>query len=254
MTVDFAGHQLINDRLFTKTFKSKNQIKIKYYKYDESTGLFVNPKVLEFVNDKPFNLDEYTIADLRKDAPTPHAKKFLKIRQKDGEQGSFLTDVSWTNNNLNLIFLVKPTYTDSQGNFTKGGAETTTKKNYTVKVRLQEVDKILINKSIFLNLSKGEQILALRLLISSADILLHSDDPSWIMHSSYENASELGYSIYPFPSGIPKATGRWAQTKTGSSETPFFSLSKHAIEVLTILPFIPDQIAKMIREKYGSSD
>ena len=40
--------------------------------------------------------------------------------------------------------------------------------------------------------------------------------------------------------------------KTGSTTTPYFSLSKHMIEVLTVIPFIPDEIASMIRKEYGS--
>ena len=108
----------------------------------------------------------------------------------------------------------------------------------------------MLDKEEFLKLSKGEQVSALRLLIHFADVRIWADDPSWLYQGYYQNAAELDYSLYDFPPNIPKAQGHWAMTKTDSSVVPYFSLSKHVIETLTIIPFLAPEIAKMIREKY----
>jgi hypothetical protein len=148
-----------------------------------------------------------------------------------------------------LTFQVKPTYKQSQGNYTKQGSETSKKKSYTVKVQFQKINDWLESKQTFLELSKGEQIEFIRGIVKGADVKIWSDDPSWLYHGHYENAVELDYSLYPWP-GLPKAKGTWATIKTGSPTTQYFSLSKHMIEVLTVIPFIPDEIAGKIRTKY----
>ena len=240
ITVDMIGNNLIDTRAFTKKFKDSKIVPIKI----------------------KFNLDEYTISDLRSNAPNPHEKQFLKTRQTKGEQGTFLTGLSWNDRNkraigkekntstLTLTFNVRPTYKGSQGNYTQKGTQTGTKKNYQVKIQFQNINDWVESRQAFLGLTKGEQIEFIHGIIKDADVKIWSDDPSWIYQGNYENAVELDYSLYSWPSNVPKAKGRWAKIKTGSTTTPYFSLSKHMIETLTIIPFIADQIAKMIREKY----
>ena len=221
-------------------------------------------EIKEFKEDLLEILYEYTISDLRSNAPNPHEKKFLKTRQKKGEQGSFLVGLSWNDRNkravgkerytstLTLTFKIQPTYKDSQGNYTKKGNQTGTKKNYQIKLQFQAINDWVESRQAFLEFTKGEQVEFIRGIIKGADIKIWSNDPSWLYQGHYENAVELDYSLYEWPGNIPRAKGRWAMIKTGSTTTPYFSLSKHMIEVLTVIPFIPDEIASMIRKEYGS--
>lgn len=224
--IDLAGDNRIDKRKFSRVFENEEEGYMTY-----------------------LNLKEFTVSDLRANAATTHDKEFAVQRRADGITGSFLNSVRWNKatNLLTALFKVKPTFGASQGNFTKNGTPKRGK-NYTVKLQFENVESFLGKRIDFLDLSKGEQIKKVRRMIKEANVRVWSDDPSWLLQGHFENAFELGYSVFAFPTSIPKAEGRWAEIKTGSVSTPYFSLSKHVQEVLRVVGFNADTLAKEIRE------
>ena len=205
-------------------------------------------------------LEGYTIPDLRKNAFNAHELKFYKLRMK-ANNGITLKDISWNDRNtrgtgdnkysstLTLTFSIVPTYFSQVSILSKDGTPSKAD-HYTFKLQFQDINKWIGSRKEFLELSESDKVEFMKAIMKKAEVKLWSNDYSWLFQGNYENAVNLDYSLYPWPVGIPKAEGRWALIKTGDTNTTYYSLSKHAIEVLKKVHLMTKAIIKRIKDTY----
>jgi hypothetical protein len=186
----------------------------------------------------------FTIDDLRKNAISPITKKYSKLRDTEGEQGSILEELMWNEleDTMLMQFFTLPTYTKTVDTITKKGSEKSDN-HYRVFVQFDEVAKWLGKKSEFVDLKSNERIRLLRNMIRKGEVRLHANDFSFYFQGMWENAAILGYNIFDFPG--PKGKGIWSNRHEG--ESPAIYISKHLFEVLGTIPFIIDEINKKIK-------
>ena len=79
-----------------------------------------------------------------------------------------------------------------------------------------------------------------------ATVRVHSDDPSYLWQSSWYTATENDFNIYKMPSKNSIDTGIWKSRHENKKEF----INKHILEVIQNISFIPDEVAKLIRDKY----
>jgi hypothetical protein len=246
ISIDLAGMKFNKDQNLTKVGESVKTL-LEY----PSVGIH------------SFFLEGYNIADLRQNAIDSHTQGHFSDRQNQST-GSELADLSWNDKNkratgkdrytstLTLTYKVTPTQGGrSQANFTKDGTQTGTKQKYTIKVQFQDINGWIESRQAFLNdINDQDRKEFMDAIIKEAEVKVFSDDPSWVLQGHFYNAAELDYSIFPYPSSLPAPTGYWAKIKTGSSEVPYFSISKHVMEVLETIPNHSNKIIDMIKSKY----
>lgn len=228
-TIDLCGQYYQNQKMFTESVQTN---KLKSY-------LLGN--IYQLLEGSGFN-----IADLRKNAVSNITKKYYKLRHSDeGHQGSTLESVIWDQSldSLLLQFFIIPTYKQKVKTVDINGNQKTDN-HYEVEIMFEEISKWLGTKKEFLNLQPKEQISKIREMIKKGEVKIHSNDMSWRFQGGESNAADLGYEIYDFKG--PKGKGIWSKRHMG--ENPAIYITKHILEVLTVIPFIPQEILKMIKE------
>lgn len=256
-TIDMAGYHMIDKNEFQKVKESiENDIKTSIYYFGENLVQLTE--------------DGYSIPDLFNNIKNKHELDFYKDRQTNGTHISNITQISWNDKNwraiggdrnmstLTLTFKVKPTYGIPDFVFTKTGSKTNANE-YTIRVQFQDINAWVESRSAFLDLNIADRKEFMQSVLKLAPVKLWSNDPSWMFRGSYENSTDLGYSMYDFhKQGIPAQDP--SQTNSaynkyyrphGSEKPAIFTLSKHMIEVLKKLPELSDEIIRLIAQKYG---
>jgi len=190
----------------------------------------------------------FKLKEFVKDIPSERNKKFFKQRQEIGKTGSFLRDVIWNEKKdvLTLKYRVIPTFDKSVKTVNKN-ANIKTSKEYYPEIQFEDVESFLGSKKDFFTvLNKRQQDELFSLLVKDGTVKVHSTDMSWLYQGVWENASELGYSIYPFKG--TKGKGIWSRRHKG--ESPAVYITKHLIEVINTIPFTKNTIVKKLRDKY----
>lgn len=247
--VDLGG-RFSDRKMLTKKIESRDES-------PKETGFLAQFSTLE---EGLRSLDEegFTVADFKKNAASDRNKEFLTLRRRDGEPGSFLKSATFNKrlNTLLLQFDSNITYDPKAGITTKGfngGSKGNYKPHskmaskYRVQVQFEEVEKHVGTLPEFLELSKGEQVAFIREMIKTCPVKVHSNDKSWYWQGAWENADYLGYAIHPFKG--TSGNGIWSKRHQG--ESPAIYITKHILEVMSVIPFLAADIAKMIREKYS---
>jgi hypothetical protein len=190
----------------------------------------------------------FTYSDYVKQVPSPRNIQFYQLRLKEGKTGSFLRDVVWDEKEDGLIlkYEVVPTYKNVIQIVDKNGKKSKDDK-YLIEIMFEDIEKNLGKKSEFLELKRKEQIDLFRLMMKKGTIKVNSNDYSWLYQGAFENASKLGYSIYPFK-GV-KGKGIWSRKHRG--ESPAVYVTKHIVEVMKTIPFIVNEIIKKINDSSG---
>lgn len=187
------------------------------------------------------------IKNFNKNIPSHINKKYFKLRQKEGNTGSFLKRVQWNKgkNTLTLFFEVTPTPTrpikviSRNGKISKGS-------KFKSEIQFEDVSDYIGNLKDFLEKSKTDQTKLIRGLVKTGTVNLHSNDMSWIWQGVWRRAQDNNYNIYPVPANRMKDKGIWLD-RHGKN----IYCTKHIMEIMTVLPFLSNTIAKMIREKYS---
>ncbi len=242
ITVDLAGHKFTNYRGLLIPVEED----IKARPSMEVFPIFLN--------------EAYKISDLRQNAIDDHTQAWYD-ELANSHHSSFLYQLTWSDRNtrattkytstLTLVYRVTPSAGGKGQTFTKGGSPSKRKAFYTVKVQFQEINKWVENRPAFLDLSDADQKEFIDGVIQDAEVKVFSDDPSWVLQGHFFNAAKLDYSLFEYPSSLPLPTGRWARIKTGSTVTPYYSLSKHVMKILERIADDSDDIVKKIKDAYG---
>ena len=192
-------------------------------------------------------LIEFTVKDFRTFVPSERNKLWLKKRRDTGNIGSFLKDVIWNDkkNTLLLKFTSIPTPTLPIKKISKTG-NSSNARQYKIEIQFENVSNYLGTKSEFISLTKGTQIKRVREMNKLATVRVHSDDPSYLWQSSWYTATENDFNIYKMPSKNSIDTGIWKSRHENKKEF----INKHILEVIQNISFIPDEVAKLIRDKY----
>lgn len=248
--IDICGYQIAHSELLDE---SKIDIKtIKPFIFLESIY-------------KLFEEKGYTIPDLRKNAWNPHEKKFYDIRMEHGSHGIKLMELWWNDRNtraveperysstLTLIFKVTPTWEQEVKNLSPT-LQKSVKDHYVFKLQFRNINQFIGTREEFLSLDKSDQVDFIKQIMRIVPVRLWSSDYSWYYQGNFENAVTLDYSIYKWPKNAPRATGRWAKIKTGSTSRPYYGLSKHSIEILRKMPLFINKIVKMINYLYQEKE
>jgi len=257
-TIDIAGYHMIDKNQFKKVKESieDNNIESSLYLFGENLTQLTE--------------DGYSIPDLFNNVQNKHELDFYNDRQTNGTHSSKITQISWNDKNwraigddknmstLTLTFKVKPTYGVPNFVFTKTGSKIQANE-YTIRIQFQDINSWVESRSAFLDLNTIDRKEFMASVLKLAPIKLWSNDPSWMYRGSYENSTDLGYSMYDFhkqgiptqdPSKVNSAYNKYYRPY-GSEKPAIFTLSKHMIEVLKKLPDISDDIIRLIVNKYG---
>jgi len=252
-TIDISGYHMIDGTQFKENVT------------EEFASLYYFGENLEKIIE-----DGYSIPDLFNNVQNPHELNFYKDREENGTHISNITQVSWNDKNwraiggdrntstLTLTFKVKPTYDTPKFVFKKDGGKTHAN-NYTIRIQFQDINSWVENRKAFLDLDPIDKKEFMDSVLKFAPVKLWSNDPSWMFRGSYENATDLGYSMYDFhkqgiptqdPSKVNSAYNKYYRPY-GSKKPAIFTLSKHMIEVLKKLPDMSNTIINLIIQKYG---
>lgn len=257
LTIDISGYHMIDRSQFKENINNNNEEFASLYYFSENLE-----KLIE---------DGYSIPDLFNNVQNPHEVNFYKDREENGTHTFNITQVSWNDKNwralggdrnmstLTLTFKVSPTYDTPEFVFTKTGGRTHAN-NYTIRVQFQDINSWVESRIAFLDLNTADKKEFMDSVLKLAPVKLWSNDPSWMFRGSYENATDLGYSMYDFhnqgiptqdPSKTNSAYSRYYKPY-GAEKPPMFTLSKHMIEVLKKLPSTSNKIIALLIKKYGS--
>jgi len=259
-TIDIAGYHMIDKNRFKKVKEGKENVES-----DFDASLYYFGESLEKIVE-----DGFSIPDLFNNVSNPHELEFYNDRQQSGSHVSNITQISWNDKNwralgadkntstLTITFKVSPTYGVPKFVFKKDGGKTNAP-GYTIRVQFQDINAWVESRFAFLELEPRDQVEFMDAVLKLAPVKLWSNDPSWMFRGSYENATDLGYSMYDFhKQGIPTqdpSQNNSAYNKYyrpyGEPKPAIFTLSKHMIEVLKKLPDLSDDIIRLINKKYG---
>lgn len=213
-------------------------------------------KLIHILNEQYDNLEQYliesgfTINDLRKKIPSKRNLHFLKVRQTEGNSGSFLTDVIWNDkkDTLLLDYKVVPTGDEKIVKIVNLNGKVEDATEYNVKIEFQEVSKYLKSKQEFLSLSKMDQVNQIINIIKKCKVKVHANDASYYWQGVWDVADKQGFAIEKFPKNNNRGKGIWSKRHTG--KYPGKYLTKHILECLNNTMFLSSIIAKKIRTKY----
>lgn len=253
-TIDIAGYHMID----------KNQFKENIDSVLDSSMYYFGENLERIVE------DGYSIPDLFNNVKNKHELDFYKDRQTNGSHVSDITQISWNDKNwraigadrdtstLTITFKVSPTYGVPNFVFKKDGGKTHAN-GYTIRVQFQDINAWVESRIAFLALNSADRKEFINSVLKLAPVKLWSNDPSWMFRGSYENSTDLGYSMYDFhkqgiptqkPSEVNSAYNKYYKPY-GSEKPAIFTLSKHMIEVLKKLPDLSNDIIRLINQKYG---
>ncbi len=205
-------------------------------------GLIKNALIEE---SEGFTLDEYTT-----EIPSERNKKFYKQRQEIGTTGSFLEE-SWWDVDKDAVFVkyrINPTF-EKKVKVVDLDAKVTTDDHYEILFMFEEAEKHLGDIEEFFGvLTKKEQVELFRTMVKEGTLKVHSNDMSWLFQGVWENASALGFSIYPF-TGV-KGKSIWSNKHVGEDIPAQPYVTKHIIEAIKTIPFRVSQIVKALRDKH----
>jgi len=194
----------------------------------------------------------FSLKEFIKEVPSDRNREFLKDRFNHGNSGSTLKDVEW-NIDKDAIFLtfdVIPTNSKrAEAYDLKGNTELVD--NYTVTIQLEDVAKWLKNRKDFFNQTKKNQVIDFKRFMNGTTLKVQSNDSSWQLQGTFETASDMGYSIEKYTG--PKGRGVWSARHRGLTENPAY-LTKHILESLKNLAFLPSKIVSKLRAKYDKSE
>ena len=195
-------------------------------------------------------LIEFTVKDFRTFVPSERNKLWLKKRRDTGNTGSFLKDVVWNNNKDTLLlkFNTTPTPTIPIKKINKKNGTISNAKIYKTEIQFEKVNSYLGSKSEFISLTKGTQIKRIRDMTKSAKIRLFTNSLDFIFQGAWMRSVENDYNLYPIPQKNNKDTGIWKNRHGNKNEY----ITKNLLEVIQNISFIPDEIAKLIRDKYSN--
>ncbi len=201
-------------------------------------------------------LKEYTIRDLYQNARDKHTVKFWNLRKNKGRTGSKLVKAEFIEYedgeiSIGLEYNSVPTEDNRVMVVNNTGGESTANK-YIVEIELTRFEEIAsIDEWVDADFKTRQ--FYMNEFLKIADCLIWSNSPAWLYQGAYEDASDLGYSIYDFGStGIPGQEGRWADIKNPPSGSyPSYVLTKHVLEVLSILPNNVPQIISKLNKSVG---
>ena len=237
-TIDIIGKTWIPSKVFTKQAESTQNSDLSVYA--------IAAKNLEALQ------EAFTLPDYKANAESPLNKKFFKIRQKEGNTGSYLTNVIWNNNNdtVTIQFKTKPTYIGRKNNpYFKGVQKRVqvltptvvekTSRYYKIYVQFVGVKEYLGTRKTFQSFSPKEQGQLILNMIEHCPAKLWENDMSFYWQGAFEDLAQVDASIYPFV-GTP-GKGIW-NARHGSD----IHLTKHFVEVLQIIKPNYQDIAKML--------
>jgi len=201
-------------------------------------------------------LKEYTVRDLYQNARDKHTVKFWNLRKSKGRTGSKLVKAEFIEYeggkiSIGLEYNSVPTEDNRVMVVNNTGGESTANK-YIVEIELTGFEEIAsIDEWVEADFKTRQ--FYMNEFLKIADCLIWSNSPAWLYQGAYEDASDLGYSIYDFGStGIPSQEGRWADIKNPPSGSyPSFVLTKHVLEVLSVLPNNVTQIISKLNKSVG---
>lgn len=207
-----------------------------------------------FLRHSPFSLrEDFSITDLSRGIKNPHEIDKFKKRKRYGQTGLSLSQALWNDkeNFLELEIKIRPTEPGVKTVYTPSGVPSSAPV-YTAYLRFTEVDKYLSTKKEFFNvLTRLERKRFISRVLVKCPVRIWINDPSWLFRGSYQNATDLGYSIYDFyRTKIPRQKGINAMKYYNTRETPLFTLSKHAIEIFQKIGVFGDKIQKILELRW----
>lgn len=176
-----------------------------YSKLFETTLLESLP---EFEGKKLLLLKEETLPQLALDAISSLTNKHLGIRYENAYSYSVYS-VKFEGNDLYVTFSVMSTFRDGQSIY--AGYTESDNNHYSVVIEFLDALKFYQNVN---SLDVNSKKQAVQQIISSCDVKLYSDDPSFYYQGFWEDLAKVNMSIYPFPG--PAGTGKWADIHYGS--------------------------------------
>lgn len=202
----------------------------------------------------------FTVWEFANKAPSDRNKYFFSVRQSLGRSGSRITNAYFKDLDINKNLVLKFTVTQTPNAITRKkkswvkvmslDSRIRNAHHYVVWVLFEALEDYLDEQEIEIlrgpqgkNVSKKAQVI--RKILRNATAKVHSNDMSFYWQGAWENASDLGYSIFPFTG--TRGSGKWSKKHKG--ESPAIYITKHILEVMRVIPFNTISIAKILYNK-----
>lgn len=207
----------------------------------------------ESLKQMPVLKEEFTLRQLARGIKNPHELKKYQQRMMQNKGVSF-SRALWSEkeDSLSLELKIRPTGEMGLKKVFNPQGQKSKAPFYTAYLKFFNVSKYLSTKTEFFEiLNRGERKRFLAQAIVNSPVRMWINDPSWLYRGTYENATDLDYSLYDFRStGIPAQRGINAQKYYGTPSTPLFTLSKHALEIFTKIGLFAPSIQKRLEDNW----
>jgi hypothetical protein len=211
----------------------------------------------------------FTVWNFANHAPSRRNKFFYQTRKEAGRSGSFLKEAFFRDNDpriesgkcIVLKFRVNPTFGDGVSAHRTSVRRVKTmdlssrvrwSSYYTVWVLFEHLEDDLTEEELdaLRSGSTTERRPVIQKIFRTSTAKVHSNDMSFYWQGCWENAAQLGFSIFPFTGR--HGSGVWSRKHTG--EFPGIYITKHILEVMKVLPFNALTVAKILTVKEAQDE
>lgn len=200
--------------------------------FKESIPLFEGKRLLL--------LKETTLPQLAIDAISSLTNKHLSIRYQNAYTYSVYS-AKFIGKDLFVTFSIMSTFRDGQSLY--AGYTESDNNHYSVVIEFLDAAKFFQNIN---SLDKNAKKQAVQQIISSCNVKLYSDDPSFYYQGFWEDLAKVNMSIYPFPG--PSGTGKWQSIHfaSGGLANPKVRVTKHIAQLAKEINYYIDYIVQKI--------
>lgn len=175
----------------------------------------------EYDGKKLLLLKEMTLPQIANDAVSTLTNKHLSIRYQNSYSYS-VDKAEIKGNDLFVTFSVMSTFRDGESVY--AGYTSSYNNHYSIIIEFIDAKR-------FLDQNPTNKATAVQQIISSCDVKLYSDDPSFYYQGFWEDLQKVDMSIYPFPG--PSGNDYWTNIHFGSGNlaNPHIRVTKHIAQL-----------------------